>query len=75
MPYGPARLSAARIAGRHAEINLDMKPHLPTTQANLQGALAYDGVWWAAPERQPLKDRFAAWLEGRELPAEPATSQ
>jgi putative spermidine/putrescine transport system substrate-binding protein len=76
MPYGPARLSAAKIAGRHAEINLDMKPHLPTTQANLQGALAYDGVWLAAPEQQALKDRFAAWLEGRELPApEPATSQ
>jgi putative spermidine/putrescine transport system substrate-binding protein len=75
MPYGPARLSAVKIAGKHAEINLDMKPHLPTSPANLSGALAYDGVWWAASERQPLKDRFAAWLEGRELPADSATSQ
>jgi putative spermidine/putrescine transport system substrate-binding protein len=75
LPYGPARASAVRLVGRHAELNLDMKPFLPTHQPNLQGALAYDGAWWAAQE-QPLKARFTAWLEGREPPsAEPATSQ
>jgi putative spermidine/putrescine transport system substrate-binding protein len=72
MPYGPARLSAVKLAGKHAELNLDMKPYLPTYQANLQGALAFSGAWWA--QQQPLKDRFAAWLEGRELP-EASTSQ
>ena len=66
MPYGPARLSAAKLAGKHAELNLDMKPYLPTYQPNLQGALAYDSVWWA--QQQELKDRFAAWLEARDLP-------
>jgi putative spermidine/putrescine transport system substrate-binding protein len=73
MPYGPARLSAAKIAGKHAELNLDMKPHLPTSAANLQGALAFDAGWWT--QQQSLKDRFAAWLEGRELPADSQTSQ
>ncbi len=75
LPYGPARLSAVRLVGRHAELNLDMKPLLPTHQPNLQGALAFDGAWWAA-QSPALKDRFSAWLEGREPPAgEAATSQ
>ena len=75
LPYGPARLSAVRLVGKHAELNLDMKPLLPTHQPNLQGALAFDGAWWAAQE-PAMKDRFNAWLEGRE-PAnvEPTTSQ
>lgn len=72
-PYGPARLSAVRLAGKHADINLDMKPFLPTHQPNLQGALAYDGAWWAAQE-PALKERFAAWLEGRGI-APPETPQ
>ena len=75
LPYGPARLSAVRLVGKHAEINLDMKPFLPTYQPNFQGALAYDGAWWAAQE-PALKNRFNAWLEGREPSgAEPSTSQ
>jgi putative spermidine/putrescine transport system substrate-binding protein len=75
LPYGPARLSAVRLVGRHAELNLDMKPFLPTHQPNLQGALAYDGAWWSA-QAAALKDRFSAWLEGREPPAgEAMTSQ
>jgi putative spermidine/putrescine transport system substrate-binding protein len=73
MPYGPARLSAVKLAGRHAELNLDMKPYLPTYQPNLQGALAFDSAWWS--QQQELKDRFAAWLEGRELPASATTAQ
>jgi putative spermidine/putrescine transport system substrate-binding protein len=74
-PYGPARLSAVRLAGKHADINLDMKAFLPTHQPNLQGALAYDGVWWTAQE-QAVKERFAAWLEGREIGnGESGTSQ
>jgi putative spermidine/putrescine transport system substrate-binding protein len=75
MPYGPARLSAIKLVGKHAELNFDMKPYLPTSQANLQGALAFDAAWWA--ERGPaLTQRFTAWLEGREIPAEASpTSQ
>jgi len=75
LPYGPARLSAVRLVGKHGEINLDMKPFLPTYQPNLQGALAFDGTWWAT-QGAALKDRFAAWLEGREPSGiEPPTSQ
>lgn len=75
LPYGPARISAVRIAGKHAEINLDMKPYLPTHQPNLQDALAFDGVWWAGQEKA-LKDRFEAWLAGRDLqPAPPSEAR
>lgn len=75
-PYGPARISAVRLAGKHAEVDLDMKPFLPTHQPNLQDALAFDGVWWASQEK-PLKERFDAWMDGRDPPpaADPNTSQ
>ena len=75
LPYGPARVSAVRLVGKHAELNLDMKPFLPTYQPNLQGALAFDDAWWTAGE-PALKERFNAWIEGREAAsAEPTTSQ
>jgi hypothetical protein len=53
-----------------------MKAYIPTSQANMQGALAFDSAWWG--ERGPaLTQRFTAWLEGREMPAAaaPPTSQ
>jgi len=73
--YGPARASAVRIAGKHAELDMDMKPFLPTHQPNLTGALLFDAAWWTS-QGSGLKERFAAWLEGRELGAgEANTSQ
>lgn len=67
-PYGPARKSAARLPIKHSELDMEMKPWLPTSEANLQGALALDPLWWESNEAH-LKDRFAAWLEGREVSA------
>ena len=66
-PYGPARRSALPLAGRHAELDIDLKPFLPTHDANLRGALAFDGAWWNANEGQ-IRERFAAWLAAREIP-------
>jgi putative spermidine/putrescine transport system substrate-binding protein len=76
MPYGPARKSAVQLVGKHAELDLDMKPHLPTYEPNLKTALTFDGSWWTANEAA-LISRFEDWLEGRQLPTpkESATSQ
>jgi putative spermidine/putrescine transport system substrate-binding protein len=76
IPYGPARRSAVRIVGKHAEIDLNMKPFLPTYEANLKGALAFDGPWWAANE-PAIKARFDDWLAGRLVaaPKDGVTSQ
>jgi putative spermidine/putrescine transport system substrate-binding protein len=69
IPYGPARRSAVQIVGKHAELDLNMKPFLPTYEPNMKTALAFDGAWWAANE-PVIKPRFADWLAGRQ-PAAP----
>jgi putative spermidine/putrescine transport system substrate-binding protein len=76
MPYGPARRSAVQIVGKHAEIDLNMKPFLPTHEPNLKTALGFDGQWWAVNE-PAIKARFADWLEGRQrvAPINGVTSQ
>jgi putative spermidine/putrescine transport system substrate-binding protein len=64
MPYGPARRSAMQLVGKHAELDLDMKPFLPTSEANMKTALAADDGWWVA-NGKALDQRFADWVEGR----------
>jgi putative spermidine/putrescine transport system substrate-binding protein len=70
LPYGPARRSAVKLAGRHAELDMEMKPYLPTHEPNMQNALAFDGAWWTANEAR-VTARFTAWLEGHDTPAAP----
>ncbi|NJM34992.1 MAG: extracellular solute-binding protein [Rhodomicrobium sp.] len=72
LPYGPARLSAVELAGKHSELDLEMKPFLPTYAPNLANALAFDGDWWAENEAA-LQARFADWVEGRQLPVQKET--
>ncbi len=67
MPYGPARRSAVQLVGKHAELDLDMKPFLPTYGPNLKTALAFDGGWWAANEAA-LSERFNEWVNARQVP-------
>jgi len=64
MPYGPARRSALQLVGKHAEIDMDMKPFLPTYEPNQKTALAADEAWWAA-DGGTLQQRFADWVQGR----------
>lgn len=61
--YGPARRSAARQVGEHADIGVDMKPHMPTTPAHLETAIRKDADWYART-RDRLNERFDAWLAG-----------
>lgn len=67
-PYGPARRSALRLVGKHAELDLDLAPFLPTYEPNMRGALAFDGAWWDENEAK-VRERFNALVEGREVSA------
>ncbi|MEQ8603485.1 MAG: extracellular solute-binding protein [Marivibrio sp.] len=59
--YGPARKSSAPLVGKHADLGIDMKPHMPTDPDNADNVLNFDFVWWADHEAE-MAERFNAWL-------------
>ncbi len=58
--YGPARKSSLPLVSKHAELGIDMAPHMPTKYAD-QGFLT--GFQWWADNRDELNERFEAWLQ------------
>ena len=61
--YGPARQSSAPLVGKHAELGIDMAPHMPTDPANATNTFLYNYEWWA-DHRDDLDQKFQAWLAG-----------
>ncbi|PIE09016.1 MAG: spermidine/putrescine ABC transporter substrate-binding protein [Rhodobacterales bacterium] len=59
--YGPARKSSAPLVGKHADLGIDMAPHMPTDPANATNVHVYDYEWWA-DNRDDLDAKFQAWL-------------
>lgn len=59
--YGPARKSSASLVGKHAELGIEMAPHMPTDPANATNPHIYDYEWWA-DNRDDLNVKFEAWL-------------
>jgi len=59
--YGPARKSSAPLVGKHAELGIDMKPHMPTAPENTKHVILKDHIWWGDNEVE-LTERFNAWL-------------
>ena len=59
--YGPARASSAPLVSTHAELGIDMKPHMPTDPANAQNTFYNNYLWWA-DYRDDLDAKFQAWL-------------
>lgn len=59
--YGPARQSSAPLVGKHAELGIDMAPHMPTDPANAKNTFLYNYEWWA-DYRDDLDAKFQAWL-------------
>ena len=59
--YGPARESSAPLVGKHAELGIDMAPHMPTTPENSKNKLVYNFFFWA-DFRDDLDAKFQAWL-------------
>ena len=59
--YGPARASSAPMVGQHADLGIDMAPHMPTNPENAKHTLLYNYEWWA-DNRDDMNQRFQAWL-------------
>ena len=59
--YGPARKSSAALVGKHAELGIDMAPHMPTAPANAKNVLFKDVNFWADNQTE-LTQKFEAWL-------------
>ncbi|MGR3571821.1 extracellular solute-binding protein [Brevirhabdus sp.] len=59
--YGPARKSSAPLVGKHAELGIEMAPHMPTDPANATNTFLYNYEWWA-DYRDDLDAKFQAWL-------------
>ncbi|MDX1782205.1 MAG: extracellular solute-binding protein [Thalassovita sp.] len=59
--YGPARKSSAPLVGMHAEMGIEMAPHMPTDPANSKTAVLYNFEFWA-DYRDDLDAKFQAWL-------------
>ncbi|EPX77758.1 extracellular solute-binding protein [Litoreibacter arenae] len=59
--YGPARASSAPLVGQHADLGIEMAPHMPTDPENAKNTFLYNYEWWA-DYRDDLDAKFQAWL-------------
>ena len=59
--YGPLRASSAPLVGKHADLGVEMAPHMPTSPENMKGAFFFDFEWWA-DHKDELSERFESWL-------------
>ncbi len=61
--YGPARTSSSALVGKHADLGIDMVPHMPTNPENAKNTLLYNYEFWA-DNVDDLTERFQSWLAG-----------
>ncbi|WP_373356214.1 extracellular solute-binding protein [Pseudoroseicyclus sp. CXY001] len=59
--YGPARASSAPLVSTHAELGIEMAPHMPTDPNNAENTFVNNYLWWA-DYRDDLDAKFQAWL-------------
>lgn len=59
--YGPARLSSAPLVSTHAELGIEMAPHMPTDPANSENTFLFNYEFWA-DYRDDIDAKFQAWL-------------
>ena len=59
--YGPARASSAPMVGKHADLGIDMGPHMPTDPNNAKHTLLYNFEFWA-DNLDDMSEKFQAWL-------------
>ena len=59
--YGPARASSAPLVGTHAELGIEMAPHMPTDPDNAANTFLYNYEFWA-DYRDDIDAKFQAWL-------------
>lgn len=59
--YGPARASSQPLVGKHADLGIDMAPHMPTNPANQKNYLVNNIEWWA-DNQDEVEEAFQVWL-------------
>jgi len=59
--YGPARKSSAPLVGKHADLGIEMAPHMPTDPNNAKTTLLYNYEFWA-DNRDDIDAKWQAWL-------------
>ena len=59
--YGPARESSAPLVGEHAELGIEMAPHMPTDPNNAANTFLYNYEFWA-DYRDDIDAKFQSWL-------------
>ena len=59
--YGPARASSQPLVGKHADLGIDMAPHMPTNPDNQKNYLVNNIEWWA-DNQDEVEAKFQAWL-------------
>ncbi len=59
--YGPARASSGELVSTHADLGIDMNPHMPTHPDNYQTPIILDNEFWT-DYGDELRERFASWM-------------
>ena len=59
--YGPARKSSAPLVGEHADLGIEMAPHMPTDPENAKNTFLYNYEFWA-DYRDDIDAKFQSWL-------------
>jgi putative spermidine/putrescine transport system substrate-binding protein len=59
--YGPSRASSQPLVSTHAELGVEMAPHMPTAPENAETGFLFNYEWWA-DNRDELDARFQSWL-------------
>ena len=49
------------MVGKHAELGIDMAPHMPTDPENAKNTFLYNYEFWA-DYRDDIDAKFQAWL-------------
>jgi putative spermidine/putrescine transport system substrate-binding protein len=59
--YGPARASSQPLVSTHAELGIEMAPHMPTNPDNMKNYLVNNIEWWA-DNQDEVEAAFQNWL-------------
>ena len=59
--YSPTRRSALELITTHDATAVDMRPHMPISPKNMEGALVGNPTWWI-DNSEDLVERFNIWL-------------
>jgi len=59
--YGPARASSSDLVSTHADLGIDMNPHMPTHPDNYETPIILDNEFWT-DYGDELRERFASWM-------------